>query len=147
VPQGQNDGADHGHEKHQSRRLKNIDVVGIQDPTDHFSVRNIRQRGLGQGVGLDRAATGDRRSHHHHFQRQDPGNQATDGQILGKSLPQGNEVHIQHHHDEQEQDGDGPDIDNDQQHGEELRAHENEQSSGRKKCGNQEQHRVNRVFG
>ena len=48
---------------------------------------------------------------------------APTGQIVQHALAQLDEVDVEHHHHEEEQHGDGADIDDDQDHREELGAH------------------------
>ncbi len=55
------------------------------------------------------------------------------------------EIDVEHHHDEQEQNRDRADIDDDQDHRDELRADQHEQGRGVEERQDEEQHRVNGI--
>jgi hypothetical protein len=54
------------------------------------------------------------------------------------------EIDVEHHHDEQEQHRDRADIDDDQDHRQELGAQQHEQAGGVEEGQDQEQHRMHR---
>ena len=65
-------------------------------------------------------------------------------QIVENALAQFGEVDVEHHDDEQEQHRDRADIDDDQDHRQELGAEQDEQAGGVDEGEDQEQHRVHR---
>ena len=67
------------------------------------------------------------------------------GRYLRKP-PKLGKVDVEHHHHEQKQHQNRADIDNDQDHGEELGAELHEQSGGIEEGEDQEQHGVDRVL-
>ena len=68
-------------------------------------------------------------------------------QIFDKALPQPGEIHVEQHDDEQEQHRDRADIDDDQDHRQELRAHQQEQAGRADEGKNEEEDRMDRVPG
>jgi hypothetical protein len=64
---------------------------------------------------------------------------------LQEALPQLGEIDIEHHHHEQEQHRDGADIDDDQDHGDELGAHQHHQSRRVDEGEAEIEHRMHRV--
>ena len=69
-----------------------------------------------------------------------------DRQVAEEALPQLGEIHVEHHHDEQEQHRDRADIDDDQDHRQELGAEQHEQPRRVDEGEDQVQHRMHRVF-
>ena len=72
-------------------------------------------------------------------QEHDP-DQRAHREVVEKALTQLGEIDVEHHHDEQEQHRDGADIDDDQDHRQELGAHEHEQAGRVDEGEDQEQH-------
>ena len=68
-----------------------------------------------------------------------------DRQVLDEALAQLGEVDVEHHDDEQEQHRDRADIDDDQDHRQELGAHQHEQAGGVDEGQDQVQHRVHGI--
>ena len=66
-------------------------------------------------------------------------------QILQGAALQRLEINIEHHDDEQEQHRHGADVDDDQQHRQELGAEQDEHAGGVEEGENQPEHRVHRV--
>ena len=71
--------------------------------------------------------------------------QRADRQVLQEALAQLGEIDVEHHHDEQEQHRDRADIDDDQDHRQELGAEQQEQPGRVEEGEDQEQHRMHRV--
>ena len=70
---------------------------------------------------------------------------AADRQILQEALLQLGEIDVEHHDDEQEQHRDRADIDDDQDHRQELGAHQQEQARRVDEGEDQEQHRMHGI--
>ena len=70
---------------------------------------------------------------------------APTGRYLQEALPQLGEVDVEHHHDEQEQHRDRADIDDDQDHREELGAEQHEQARRVDEGEDEEQHRMHGI--
>src|SRR3546814_5449716 len=66
----------------------------------------------------------------HQLHQKDEADQGAERQVLQGALAQAHEVDVQHHDHEEEQHGDRPDVDEHQDHGEELRAHQHEEAGG-----------------
>ena len=62
---------------------------------------------------------------------EDAADQRADRQVVQEALAQLGEVDVEHHHDEEEEHRDRADIDDDQQHREELGAQQHEQARPR----------------
>ena len=72
---------------------------------------------------------------------------AADRQIVEHALPQLDEIDIEHHHHEQEQHRDGADIDDHQDHRQELGPEQHEQPGAIEEGKDQKQDRMDRVSG
>jgi len=70
---------------------------------------------------------------------------APTGRYLKETFAQLGQVDVEHHHDEQEQHGHRTDIDDDQDHGDELGADQQEQRRGVEERQDQEQHRIDGI--
>jgi hypothetical protein len=75
-----------------------------------------------------------------------PATITADRQVAGEALAQADEVDVQHHDDEQEQHRHRADVDDDQQHGQELRAQQDEQAGRREEGEDQEEHAVHGIL-
>ena len=93
----------------------------------------------------DRRRDGPAADHQQQLGEEDHADQRADRQVLQEALPQLGEVDVEHHHDEQEQDRDRADIDDHQDHRQELGAQQHEQARRIDEGEDQEQHRVHRV--
>ncbi len=82
---------------------------------------------------------------HDQFDEEDKPYQRADRQILEKALLNFRKADVEHHDDEEEKDRHCPHVDHDQDHGQELRPHQQEQPSGIEKGQDQEKNRVNRI--
>ena len=79
--------------------------------------------GLGESRSVVRlVGEGPAAEHQHQFEEQDAADHRADRRVALEALAQPGEVDVQHHDDEQEQHRDGADIDDDQDHRQELRA-------------------------
>ncbi len=83
--------------------------------------------------------------HDRKFDEQHRADRRADRQIALEAAAQLLEVDVQHHHDEQEQHRDGADINDDQDHRQELGAGDQEQRGGVEERQDQEQHRMHRI--
>ena len=72
---------------------------------------------------------------------------APERRVLDEAGAQLREVDVEHHDDEQEQHGHRADVDDHQDHGQELGAEQHEQPRRVEEGEDQEQHRVHRVRG
>ena len=82
VTVGQNDGADHGDQKNDPRRLEQIDVLGIDQLAQRVGIGDVFRRGSRRGDG--RGCFGGKLSaaqHHQQFGQQDERDDTADGQI------------------------------------------------------------------
>ena len=126
VAKREHDGPDHRDQENRARKLEVIDIFCVEDRADGRRVRDLLRRerldrtgGDGEG-GRDSDQLGE----------QDRADQKPKRQITGASLAQLGEVDVEHHHDEQEEHGDRADIDDDQDHGQELSAQQHEKAGG-----------------
>ncbi len=146
MAQGQDDRADHRHQQHHAGGLEEIDIVGVEHPADRLDIGFAMRRG-DQGVSGRRALAGHGDGDEDHLGHQQRRHAQPDRQIAGEAAAQGREIHVQHHHHEQEQHRHRADIDDDQQHGQELGAKQDEQSRGIEEGEDGEQDRMDRIAG
>ena len=145
VAEREHDRPDHGDQEDQARRLEEVDVVGVEHPPDRL--------GVGDRAGAERDSAGGRAAGGHadrdrrHLDDQDQRHDAADRQVAGEAGPELGEIDVQHHHHEQEEDGDGADVDDHQDHGQELGAQQHEEAGGREEGRDQEEHRVHGIAG
>src|ERR1700722_16767903 len=126
IAQGQHDGADHCDKQDQARRLEQEDVVCIEQPAQRGGVADLRRRrreAQRRGIGRELPAA----EHQGQFDEQYRPHSRADREIALKSPAEFGKVHVQHHHHEKKQYGDGADVDNEQDHRQELGACDQEQ--------------------
>ena len=122
--------------------LEEEDVVRVEHAPERLGVGDglaaggIAERGLHQ-AGIDRPGADDEDQ----LDQEDRADEAAHRQVLLEALPQLREVDVEHHDDEQEQHRDGADIDHDEDHRQELGAHQDEEPGGVHEGQDQEQHR------
>ena len=146
VAQGQDDRAHHGDQQDQPGCLEQENVVGVEDAAESLGVAD----GRGRGRHAERTAIGRQlpaAQHRRQFQEQHDADGRADRQVALEAAAQLREIHVEHHHDEQEQHGDRADVDDDQNHGQELGPGDQEQGGSVEERQDQEQHRMDRVAG
>ena len=84
--------------------------------------------------------------HEQQLDQQHDADQRADRQVIEEALAQLGEIDVEHHHDEQEQHRDRADIDDDQDHRQELGAEQHEQPRRVDEGEDQEQHRMHGVL-
>src|SRR5262249_16709981 len=125
--------------------LEQVDVFGVEDLPERSSVAHLRDRRRG---GL----RGDLRCRHPGDEYEDELDEehyadgGADRQKFEEARPEAGEADVEHHHHEQKQHHHRADIDDDQDHGEELGAKLDEQASGIEKSQDQKQHGMHRVL-
>ncbi len=119
----EHDGADHGSEQNNARRLERQQVIGIKHIAQRLGVgdgsavgnrhrcRNLLQRLIERDI-----------KHKAQFEQDDRRHKRAHRQVAQEALAQLDEIDIEHHDDEQEQHGHRADIYNDEDHGNELGA-------------------------
>src|SRR5690606_23418775 len=122
LAQGQYDGADHDDQQDDDAGQEAVDGVRIEHPTERHDVRRVRRGGDRPGGVCGRAALDHHDRDHDHRYQQDAGHDGRDRQVGRIPFAEADEVDVQHHHDEEEQHRDGADVDDHQQHRQELRA-------------------------
>ena len=140
----QDDGADHGGQQDEPRRLEQIDILGVEHPPERHGIRHAgrhRRRDIGDRYGPNRPGANDESD----LDQNHEANDSADRQILQKSLFQFGEIDVEHHDDEEEQDRDRADIDDDQDHRQKFRPEQHKQPRRVEKGEDQKQHRVNRI--
>src|SRR3984893_7539413 len=148
VMQGQYNGPDHRHQKHHARCLEKIDVARVEHVAERLRVGHVCKRWNGSGDRLLDAWTNRPGEYDQHkLHQHDKPHQEPDRQILQEALPELRKINVKHHHHEQEQDHHCPDIDNDENHGEELRAEQDKQAGRVDEGKDEEEHRVHRISG
>ncbi len=121
--QRQHDRADHGDQKDEAGDLEEVDVVRIEHVAESGRIgalgdgRDRHGDGLGD-FGRDHAAADD----DDQFGRKDQADQRADRRIFEDARPQFGEVDVEHHDDEEEENRDRADIDDEQDHRQELGA-------------------------
>ena len=147
--QRQHDGADHGDEQHEAGHLEEVDVARIEDEPELLRVGGFaaqlghrRARVLGDA---DAEAAADEQQDQ--LGQHDAADDQADGRILDEAGAQLGEVDVEHHDDEQEQHGDGADVDDDEDHRQELGAEQDEQPGGVEEGEDEEEHGVHGVLG
>ena len=140
----QYDCANHGNQKYKSGGLEVIDVFGVENLAQRFGVREATSGGRGGNCNAFRG-NGPGRQHQCQFNEHDKTYGAADGEIVQHALAELDEIHIEHHNDEKEQYRDGADINDDQDHGEEFGAQQNEKPSCVEETQNEKQYGVHRV--
>jgi len=145
VVEGEHDGADHGHQQNEPRRLEQIDVARVEQLTQGLGVAHLgsrRRRRIPDEVRRGQPGA-DHEDQLHKKQNPDDG---ADRQIFEKARAQLGEIHVEHHNHEQEQHHDRADIDDHQDHGEELGAQQHEQTGGVEEGKDEIEHRMHRVL-
>jgi hypothetical protein len=142
--QGQHDSAYHRGEQNQPRSLEEVKILRVDDLTERRRVRNIRP-------DADRRCTGRGRRHRpgaddqHELDEHADADQRADRQILQESFLQLGKVDVEHHDHEQEQHRDGADVNDDEDHRQELGPGDHEQAGRIDESHDKKQHRVNRI--
>ena len=77
----------------------------------------------------------------------DDADQRADRQVLEEALAQLGEVDVQHHHDEKEEHRDGANVDDDQDHRQELRTHKHEEAGRIDEGEDEVEHGVHGIAG
>ena len=115
-------------------------------------MRPIASALVDRGAGIGRepqvvrlVGEGPAAEHQHQFEEQDAADHRAHRRVALEALAQPGEVDVQHHDDEQEQHRDRADIDDDQDHRQELGAGDQEQRRGVEEGEDQEQHAVDRI--
>jgi hypothetical protein len=148
VPQRQHDGADHGDQEHQAGDLKEIDVVRVEDVAERGGIAaggEVGHRGGDRGRQLRREGIAG--ADDDEFRGQHQADDRADRRIAQRAAPERREVDVEHHHDEEEEHGHGADIDDQQDHRQELGAGEQEQSRRVDEGEDQIEHRMHGVAG
>ena len=104
--------------------------------------RAADRRGDGPG---DSAPIAQAPTHEQQLGEQHGADQRADRQIVEQALAQLGEIDVEHHHHEQEQHGDRADIDDDQDHRQELGAQQHEQAGRVDEGEDEKQHRVHGI--
>jgi hypothetical protein len=148
VAQRQHDGSDHGDQQDQARSLEEVDVVRVEQPPDRLGIGDARsrrrgRRGASRGThgATDDAIADDRDQ----LDQQHQTDERADGCVLDEARAQLGEIDVEHHNDEQEQHRDGADVDDDQDHRQELGAEQHEEARGIEERKDQPQHRVDGI--
>jgi hypothetical protein len=143
---GQHDGADHRDGQDDARGFEQEQIAAIQQRADGGRVGQILRRGgcrisraQHQRARMDSARTQQQFSHQHQSDEQ------TQRQVLGETGPQRGKIDVEHHHHEEEQHSDRADVDDDQQHGDELGPDQHHQTRRVEERQDQPQHRMDRV--
>ncbi len=123
LAQRQHDGADHRDEKHEAGGLEEEEILGVEHAPEAavfatWSAGGIVDGGRADEAGVDRPGADDQ----HELDQEDHPDQRADRQVLQEALAQLGEVDVEHHDDEEEQHRDRADIDDDQDHRQELGA-------------------------
>ena len=144
VVKGENDRADHRGEQNHPRRLKEVEIAGVEHLAERGRVAEHALRSRGGGGPLRGAETRDDVDELDRHQQRD---QQPLRQVLDEALLQPGEIHVEQHDDEQKQHRHRADIDDDQDHRQELRAHQQEQAGRADEGKNEEEDRMHRVPG
>ena len=148
VAQGEHDGADHRCQQDQARDLEEVGVFRVEHAAERDGVGHVRvDRRRGGGDLLEGGIDGGTTEHQQQLGQQSKTDQKAERRMLEKPGAQFSEIDVEHHDDEQEEHGDGADIDDDQDHRQELRAHQQEQPGGVEERQDEEQHGVHGIAG
>ena len=101
--------------------------------------------GAGRVTGVSSPARSPGAEHQGQLDQQDQADGAADRQIVQHALAQFGEIDVEHHDDEQEQHRDRADIDDDQDHRQELGAEQDEEAGGIEEGEDEEQHGMDRI--
>ena len=143
----QNNCANHRDQQDQPCSFEQEHIFAIQQGANglyiwhrcrHRRVPNLRRAKL-HGTGLIRADTKHQLSHQNHREQQ------AERYVFDKTRAQFGKINIKHHDNEQEQDRDRTDIDNDQQHRDELCTDQHHKACRVEEGDNQPQHAVHRI--
>jgi hypothetical protein len=139
VAQRQHDGADHRDQQHHAGKLEVINVTRVKHQPERFGVADVGRDCRGNrfgNAGIDDPAAPDQQE----FREKYRADHQTDRQIFQKALAQFGEIDVEHHDHEQEQCRDRADIDKDENHPQEFRAHQHEQAGRIDEGEDQKQH-------
>ena len=144
VAERQHDRADHGDEQHHARGLEEVDVAGVEDLPERLGVGDARRPAPAAPTVASGANTQPPRTISSSARSTMPIS-AADRQVVEEALAELDEIDVEHHHHEQEEHRDRADIDDDQDHRQELGAEQHEQAGGVDEGEDQEQHRVHGI--
>ena len=146
VAQRQHDGAHHGDQQDEARRLEVEDEVRIEDAAQRLRVGDVGRRRRParlHACRVDHPAAHNERQ----FDEHDEADRGAHGQVVQHALAQFHEVDVEHHDHEEEQHRHRADIDDDEDHRQELRPQQHEEARRVEEAEDEEQHRMHRVPG
>ena len=138
---GEDDRADHRHQQDQPGDLEREQEAAVE----HLARARRCWAGAATGIVARRRAGVARADGDDDLGQQHQRDQQPERQVAGEARAQRREVDVEHHHHEQEQHRDRADVDDHQQHRDELGADQQHQPGGVEEGEDQPQHAVHRV--
>ena len=142
----QHDGTDHCHQQDQSGAFEQEQVAGIEQRADIIDIAAPGDRFGSNTRSAQFQRTGAVCADaQHDFREQHERDQHPEREMADEAGAKFGKIDVEHHHHEQKQHRDRADIDDHQQRGDELRAHQHHQPGTVEESNYQPQHRMDGV--